>query len=227
MLALALWALSAASMSDNITTAAAGKEVSKAVERERRNDRWAAAEQQPAATSSDSRAPSQKWRVRGFGQRPAGGKNTSLVTVSFGPFFAATQEAAEANRNKAIDDWLHEPYARPATKKQKTAEPEPEVGSGRAKRKAAPSDLTESRPTRGPRPDQAKAGSGCVARAWGNGDHTSTQIARCARSCTVCPALTPTCRAAPQARPFQGGGAAARRDGGLVAAPDQHDGQLA
>ena len=67
MLALALWALSAASMSDNITTAAAGKEVSKAVERERRNDRWAAAEQQPAATSSDSRAPSQKWRVRGFG----------------------------------------------------------------------------------------------------------------------------------------------------------------
>ena len=89
MLFLAGWSLTAASMSE---------EVSKAVERERRNDRWAAAEQ-PAAQSSEARAPSQKWRVRGEGQRPAGGKNNSLVTVSFGPFLAATKEAAEAMRD--------------------------------------------------------------------------------------------------------------------------------
>jgi len=176
-------------MSDNITTAAAGKEVSKAVERERRNDRWAAAEQ-PAAASSDSRALSQKWRVRGEGQRPAGGKNSKIVTVSFGPFRAATQEAAEAKRNKALDEWLHEPRARPAATKQKVAEPEPEVGSGRAKRKATASDLMELRPKRGPKPGQAKAGSGCAARAFTVGLGEGG-IARARRARTLAPLPIP------------------------------------
>ena len=90
--------LSAVSMSDNSTTAAAGKEVGKEVlERERRDDRFAAAEQ-PAATSSDSRAASQKWRVRGEGSRPGGGKNAAHVKVPFGPFLAPTKEVAERMR---------------------------------------------------------------------------------------------------------------------------------
>jgi len=128
-LALSLSLLSAVSMSDNSTTAAAGKEVGKEVlERERRDDRFAAAEQ-PAATSSDSRAASQKWRVRGEGSRPGGGKNAAHVKVPFGPFLAPTKEVAERMRDKAIDDWLHAPRARPAVKKQKVSDADVEAGS--------------------------------------------------------------------------------------------------
>ena len=105
-------------MSDNVSTAAATAEVAAAVaERVRRPERSADAQQPPAAEST-TRKPSQRWSTWGHVEAPAGGKNISRKKQKLGPFYAATKEAAEGNRDEAVDAWLHQPER----KKKKVAD---------------------------------------------------------------------------------------------------------
>ena len=97
------------SMSDCIQPTAQQMEIDAAVtapvpvERVRRLERSAAAEQPPAA-ESDRRHPNQRWQAYAQVERPAGGKNKARKLDKLGPFRGPTKEVAEAARNEAIDN---------------------------------------------------------------------------------------------------------------------------
>lgn len=196
----AVAALVAAAMNDNIPTAAAGNEVQNGTLRERREERRI--EEIPEPKPSDSRRANQRWRAVGTASRPAGGNNKGRMSVRFGPYLGPTRESVEERRHKEMDDWLHEAVLPPRpSKRQRVESVEPPVEAvERPKRQAAPTELGEASSSRGPKPGQGKAGSGCVAslragstRASVGWEHTCEQRARsaqraaCARSahCTA------------------------------------------
>ena len=217
-------------MSDNISTNAADQEIRLAVEhiqrseeRVRRPERWPEADQ-PEAAASEKRKASQRWQVYGLVSQPAGGKNQGRKQMKLGPYMAPTKEAAEAARDKDIDEWLHAPTR--AIKKAKTHFDSEAACSGqREKRKAAPIDLGESNATRGPKQGKGKAGSGCVATAClclGDGrEHAARAL------CTAAYPHARAVRSAPQARARQRGAAATDHHRGLAFAASQRDRQLA
>ena len=145
MLLVLLSLLSITMMSDVSTSTAAAAGAAAAAERVRRPERSADAEQPPPELSA-KRHPSQAWRTFGLVEAPAGGKNSSRKKQKRGPFDAATREAAEQLRDKAVDDFLHQPV------RQRKERQAGSISSGQEQAETA------SRPTRSvaPQPGELK-----------------------------------------------------------------------
>ena len=77
----------------------------------RRQHRWAE-EEQPAPAHSEKRHPSTAYRAFALVCARGTGKNTSVKREKGGPFEGPTAEAAIAQRDKWIDDYLHAPMKR-------------------------------------------------------------------------------------------------------------------
>ena len=136
------------------------------VERVRRLERSAAAAQ-PPVEESHKRHPNQRWQAHALVERPAGGKNTARKLEKLGPFRGSTKEIAEAARNVAIDNFLHEPEKKrkkePAGSSSAAPTQEGQPAPARPKRDAAPSApgaLKMPTLNPGPQPGQRGAGPG-------------------------------------------------------------------
>ena len=148
------------------------------VERVRRLERSAAAAQ-PPVEESHKRHPNQRWQAHALVERPAGGKNTARKLEKLGPFRGSTKEIAEAARNVAIDNFLHEPEKKrkkePAGSSSAAPTQEGQPAPARPKRDAAPSApgaLKMPTLNPGPQPGQRGAGPG----------YASPDSRRCANS---------------------------------------------
>ena len=151
-LGLLLLVATSIAMSDNVSAAAAAAEMPAGAKRLVRDDRWAEAEQPPAAESS-GRASSQRWRAFAKCSQKGTGKCKGTVTCRLGPFNGATKEDAEAKRAAGVEAWLHAPKKRAKAaaaaesadaggQQQRPAEQSPHTDP-RIRREAAPSSLAE------------------------------------------------------------------------------------
>ena len=214
------------SMSDCIQPAVQQMEIDTAVaapapvKRVRRLERSAAAAQ-PPVEESHKRHPNQRWQAYAQVERPAGGKNKTRKLEKLGPSHGPTKEVAEAARNAAIDNYLHEPEKKRKTEPvgSSSAAPtqEEEPASTRPKRDAAPSTPGALKmPNIHPGP-QPGAGPGYASPRSRRGANSPCCEA-CARfsrakhacSCTttlICPTRDPTT----VARPPRSGAATSRR----------------